>query len=160
VPGGRDARCAVDGEADVPAVLERRLSGIDADPNANLAFLGPLVRGEGALRLDGGLDRLPRTREDVEEGIALSVDLVTTVGSEHLAQHSLVFRKRLAVALAKLTLQPRRSFDISEEEGDRAARGLVHARSKSYAAACLRQIQEAFTDFAYRWRKRPATPQS
>jgi hypothetical protein len=53
------------------------------------------------------------------------------VGAERLPQQPLVLGERLAVALTQLALEPSRSLDVSEEEGDCAARKLSHCHQLS-----------------------------
>ena len=61
-------------------------------------------------------------RESDEEGVALRVDLDAAVAPECLAQNAAVFSERLRIAIAELLHQPRRAFDVGEEERDRAGR--------------------------------------
>src|SRR4029450_2442487 len=70
-----EARCRVDGEADVAGLRQRRVAAVDADPNSYLQPVGPFAGGEVALdghrRLDGGAGAL----EDREELVGARVDL-------------------------------------------------------------------------------------
>jgi len=60
------------------------------------------VRSERALRRSGRIRGVAGPREDIEEGVSLSIDLLAAVGGERLAQDPLVFRQDLAVAVAEL----------------------------------------------------------
>jgi hypothetical protein len=78
------------------------------------------------LALAGGLDRLGRRRERVEEGVPLRVDLHAASLREGLPQHPPVLGERLVVPLrAQLVQQARGTLDVGEEEGDGAGRKLV-----------------------------------
>ena len=102
----RDARRAVHGEADVATALERGLARAEAHANADLSVLRPRVFRERALRVDRSIDSGLRAREDVEERVALGVELVASLGRERRSHDRLVLRESLAVALAELTLEP------------------------------------------------------
>lgn len=77
------------------------------------------MRLELTLHLRRGCHSVARARKDDEEGIALRVDLVALVPLEGLAQEPLVLSENLAVALAKLALEPRRSLDVRKQERNR-----------------------------------------
>jgi hypothetical protein len=62
-----------------------------------------------------------RAAENVEEGISLRVNLDAAVGTERIAQETVVLGQGLGVALGtELVQEPGRALDVSEEEGDRA----------------------------------------
>src|SRR3954451_21740670 len=82
VAGRHHARTLMDGEADVPAADRRRLSGVQADPHADLVVVRPVVPGECLLRRDRRLCSVLRRGEGDEEGVALSVDLDALVARE------------------------------------------------------------------------------
>jgi hypothetical protein len=71
-----------------------------------------------------GLDRpaccVARPREREEERVALRVDLGPARLAERLADEPPVVARDLGVAVAQLLQQPRRAFDVGEDEGDRA----------------------------------------
>jgi hypothetical protein len=78
------------------------------------------------LALVGGVDRLGSRRERVKEGVPLCVDLHAAVPGERPPQQPPVLGERLLVRLrAQLVQQARRTLDVGEQEGDRAARKLV-----------------------------------
>ncbi len=85
------------------------------------------MREQGELAFDGSEERVSRTRERDEERVALRVDLVSAVSGEGGAEQSLMVRKHAAVPLAELLDEPRRPFDVGEEEGDGAGGRLRHA---------------------------------
>ena len=60
----------------------------------------------------GGRHCLDRIREDVQERVALRVDLNASVRAKSTAQETTVFRQRVDVAgLAEFLDQPRRTLD-------------------------------------------------
>jgi hypothetical protein len=78
------------------------------------------------LALAGGLDRLGRRRERIEEGVPLCVDLDAAAPHERPPQQPPVLGERLVVRLrAQLVQQARGTLDVGEEEGDGAGRKLV-----------------------------------
>jgi hypothetical protein len=78
------------------------------------------------LRGHGGGNRVPCARERNEERIALRVDLVTVELFDRLAEQPRVRRQNVVVPVAELLQQPRRPFDIREEERDRSGWPLSH----------------------------------
>jgi hypothetical protein len=116
-----DPRRTVDVVADVGAVGQDSLAGVDADPDADSSVLVPLRGGEGALGVRGSRDGGPRSLEDDEERIALGADLDAATRRESATEQPAVPFEDLAVprgpdGLAKL----RRAFDVGEQEGDGA----------------------------------------
>jgi hypothetical protein len=79
------------------------------------------VRRELALGRDRAGDRVLRTREGEEEGVALRVDLLPAGLSEPVAQDSPVVAVDLAVPVAELLEKACRPFDVREEERDGSA---------------------------------------
>ena len=78
------------------------------------------------MALAGGLDRLGRGRERIEERVPLRVDLDAAAPRERLPQQPPVLGERLVVRLrAQLVQQARRTLDVGEEQGDAAGRKLV-----------------------------------
>ncbi len=78
------------------------------------------MRQQGELALDRGEKRLSGTCKRNEERVALRVDLVTAVGGEGRAQKALMIGQHASVAVTQLLDEPRRPFDVAEEEGDSA----------------------------------------
>ena len=82
-----DPRRPVYVHADVPRSVQNRLSRMDADPYSNRA--GRLeLRGRRA----SGSHRLARSREGVEEGVALIVDLVSVEAAERITNDPMMRR--------------------------------------------------------------------
>ena len=121
-----DARRPVDADAHVALVPDDGLAGVQADADADLAAVGPIMGREGALDRDGGAQRRARAREREEEGVALRVDLATVTSRHGLADDLPVLLEKLGVAVAKTLKQPCRALDVGEEEGDGPARELDH----------------------------------
>ena len=81
VPGGADARAAVDAEADVAAAAQRRLARVDSHAHPNRVPSGHACAGEPALAAIAADDRIARSRKGDEERVALGVDLVAAVSA-------------------------------------------------------------------------------
>ena len=88
------------------------------------------TRSEGRRQTAGDRECGPRGRKGKEEGVSLGVDLDPTLGGADIADHSAMLGQSRGVALrAELVQQLRRTFDVGEEEGDRAGWKVVsHAR--------------------------------
>jgi hypothetical protein len=97
-----------------------RLSRVQAHPYAHGGFVAPLVPSQRALRSNCAADRITRSCEGEEERIALSVDLATARAAEMLAEEPARIVQHLAVPVAEVAHQLRRSFDVGEQEGHRA----------------------------------------
>ena len=141
VAGRADPRGAMDVQADVVIVSDLGLAGVDADPHADVDTLGPALGRQRPLRAHRGGDRVARPREGDEERIALGVDLAPVVLGERRPQQALVLGEHLGVAAAQPRQQPRRAFDVAEQERDGAGRKLRdtpatpnHGRLSSLAA--------------------------
>ena len=126
VAGRADARGADDVEPEVALVADRRLAGVQAHPDADLAALRPLVCRERALGRHRPGDCVPRARERVEERVALGVDLGATLVAEALAEQQPVVADDVAVGVAELLEQPRRALDVGEEKRDGASGKRCH----------------------------------
>jgi hypothetical protein len=87
---------------------------------------------ERPLGVGGGLSGGACAREDVEERVALGVDLFAPVARERLAQDAPMLGEDLAVAIAELLEQLGRAFDVREQEGDRAAVELSRVASPAF----------------------------
>jgi len=90
VPGGANAGGAVNPEADVALLADRWLASVNAHAHAELCALGPALLRKAVLGFDGRGDRVRRAWKGDEEGVALRVDLPSTVLVECLPQDSLV----------------------------------------------------------------------
>jgi hypothetical protein len=78
--------------------------------------------GERFARRRRRSQRVGRLRERDEERITSCLHLDATVPCERLAQRATVLGKHLDILVAELLQQPRRTFDVREQEGDRARR--------------------------------------
>ena len=139
VAGRADPRRPVHPDSDVALTAELRLAGVQAHPDPALSAVGPGVRRKVALRADRGGKRVLRRPEGDEEGVALRVDFAPLMGGERGPQNPLMLGKQLAVpAAAQLFEQPRRPFDVCEQEGDGAAvqlrRGAGHPAREGRAS--------------------------
>jgi hypothetical protein len=108
------------------AARDDRLAGVHADPDAHLAVLRPLVLGKGPLRLGRSERGIACTREDVEERVALRVDLLAAVGAECSAYQPAVLGADVGPALAERACEPSGSLDVREDEGDRSTPQVGH----------------------------------
>src|SRR5439155_17263909 len=87
----------------VPAFVgEDGLAGVQPHADAEVGVRGPVVRGERALPVGCRRGGVAGAREDVEERVALRVDLLATVGGERLSEQPLVLAEDAAVAVAEL----------------------------------------------------------
>ena len=114
----------MDVDADVALVGDLRLPGVDPHANADRAAPERLAGG------GRGRDRVGGSRERDEEGVALGVDLDAVVPGERSSQRGAVLGEEIGVPGAVLLEEPRRAFDVREEEGDGSGRqlGPRHAR--------------------------------
>ena len=113
-----DASGAMHAEAVVALVGRARLGGVYAHPDTYVARFRPLVRREGALRVDRRLRGLVRTPEGKEERVALVVDLLARVILRRRPKDSPMLGQELAVPCTQPLQELRRSLYVSEEEGD------------------------------------------
>ena len=123
-----DARGLVDGEADVAVAACDRLAGVQAHSHLHLVAREPRLGGKCGLRRGGSRDGGTRAAEDGEEGIALAVDLDSAGRPKGLLEQAVVGRQELRVAVAaELLQQPRRAFDVREQESDGAGWELLRS---------------------------------
>jgi hypothetical protein len=83
---GADARGPVQIDADVPLDCSRRLAAVDPHAYSQWHVLRPCVAGERALRGHRRRDGVPGGRKGREVGVALVVDLLTSVTGDRLPQ--------------------------------------------------------------------------
>ena len=129
VPGGGDARRAVDVDPDVALLGYDRLARVEPHAHADRPA------AERCLPIGGGRDRVGGARERDEERVALRVHLDAAVPRKGLPQHTTVLAQQLRVALAVLVQQPRRALDVREEERH-CPRGEVPWHARSIVDAC------------------------
>ena len=96
VAGGRDARGAMDVEADVAVGARVGLSGVQAHAHAHRWPSGQGSAARASWPRCGGGDRIGGAREGDEEGVALGSDL--DAGAEGVAEQRLVPLEHVAVA--------------------------------------------------------------
>ena len=126
-----DSRAAVDVDPDVAFRRHRRRARVHSHPD------GDRAGGERRLSLAGGGESAARGWKSDEERVALRVDLDPAVRGERIPERAAVLGERLGVRLRPERVeQPRRAFDVREEERHRASRERgVHARSIALAVA-------------------------
>jgi hypothetical protein len=127
MPGSHHPGSVVDIQTDVVAVDETRLPRVDPDPHRNPISVRPGICCERLLPLRSSDDRLLRRGERDEERIPCRVDLIAAVSLKHLPQQPMMNREEIRVTLTGARKQPRRSFDIREQQGDGAFRCSGHA---------------------------------
>src|SRR5829696_6661075 len=93
--------------------------------DAHGRFRRPSVCAERALRGDRAAHGVAGAHEREEECVALGVDLATTGAAELLAQDPAVLVQHIAIRIAEIATQLRRSFDVGEQERDRPRRQLT-----------------------------------
>ncbi|SRR6266540_5641478 len=113
----------VDVPADVPLVPEKRRPRVQTHTHLNRAG----GKRYGHLSRRGHCAR--RGREGKEERIALHVDLHAVVAGTGLSYEAAMLSQCLPITLGtEILKQPRRTFDVSEEEGDRSERKIASHR--------------------------------
>jgi hypothetical protein len=125
--GSTNPSRTVDTDADVTLSARLGLSAVQAHPDPDLGAIWPMAHRQLSLRRRRRRDRIPRRTKGGEEGIALSVDDLTTMSGEGSSQDLSVFSEDVLVSVApKLLEQARRALDVSEQEGDRPGREPGH----------------------------------
>ena len=136
---GSDARGAMDVDAHIALIGQQRLARMQAHADTERARL---ERGATGSR---GSERVRGFRECDKESVSLRVDLDATVTLERFAQPAAMPGERLGVAVAELLEQPRRAFDVREEECDGAARQIAHDHmmpaGRGIATACVQLVR-------------------
>ena len=120
VPDAPDPCREMDVDPDVALAGRDGRSRVDADPHAHGPRLEPLAS------LARRRERLVRRAEDVEERVALRVDLRAAVPLERLPQDAPVLAEHGRVAVAELVQELGRALDVGEEEGQPAVGQLAH----------------------------------
>ena len=135
---------AVDGHAHVAAVLQQRLAGVQAHPDARLNPLGPVVLRERLLRGDRPRHGVGGGPENDEERVALRVDLDAPVLREDGPKEAVVRGEHLAVALTPERRQEARgALHVREQERDGPGRQLGHASILRHGAAAYKTLGRA-----------------
>ena len=119
VSGGRDAGAPVDVEADQAGRCLGRLAGMDAHPDADRLTVGPWVRPERPLHLDGRGHARAGRGEHREERVALGIDLPAAVRGQPGTDQPVVRGEDLRVGIAQALQQRRRALDVGEEKSER-----------------------------------------
>jgi hypothetical protein len=113
--------------AHVPLVAETRLTGVQANPNADRPG------GDRGCHLGSRSERSGRVREREEEGVSLRVDLESSLRHAGPTYDPPVLGERFVVRLVSdLREKLGRAFDIGEEEGDSPG-GEIAAHERSPA---------------------------
>jgi hypothetical protein len=86
----------VDVDADVVAVREERIAGVDPHPNTNRRLLEP------TLSLPGARDGVGSLLEDDEEAVTVRADLKPAVAPDRVSDDSPVLLEGVGVAVAEL----------------------------------------------------------
>ena len=141
--GGHDPSGVVHVQADVRALHQLRLAGMDADANRDLTVLRPCVRGERLLRAGGCRDRVANGGEGDEERISLRVDLVPVLGVKCLAKQAPVHCEQVGVGVTGALQQLRRSLDVREQERDCARRRRRHRASIAHGLDTRSGVDES-----------------
>src|SRR5207245_2116327 len=94
---GADARSQMEAEAEVALLLHPGLAGVETHADAELGAVGPLVRGERALRLRRRGHPVAGAAEDDEEGVALGAHLLPAVLGERSAHELTVLGQSLRI---------------------------------------------------------------
>jgi hypothetical protein len=97
------------------------LSGVDSHAYADFVEFG-----NGPLRVHDSRDGIVGALEGQEEAISLRFDLDTSVAFDGFTNTAPVLLQHVAVPIAELLQQTRRSLDVREDQCDGAARELRH----------------------------------
>ena len=134
VPGRHDPRRPMHIHPHVLRRHRQRLPGMHTHPHPQPTLVRPLHRRQALLRLTRGRDRLTRSLERNQEGIALFVDLIAAMPRERLTQHPPMQRKHLREPLRTQPLQQqRRPLHIREQQRHRPRR--LHHHQATIARA-------------------------
>jgi hypothetical protein len=109
-------------ETDVALVGQLWLAGVKAHPQAYRSV------GQRTTGFVCGGNRGAGAGESDEEGVPLGVDFDAVVACDRCADEAPVFGESSGILVAELLEQARRALDVGEEEGDRAARQLLHVQ--------------------------------
>ena len=85
--GRGDTRSPMHVHADIAAVAQLGLAGVQAHPHTYFHARGPVLSGKRPLPLDSGAQGIVRPREGQEERIALNVHDLPAVGGADVLQH-------------------------------------------------------------------------
>ena len=99
-------RCTIHRQPDVTIPPDHRFAGVHSHPHSKLGPLRPRMSCEPSLTFDGRLNRVFRTAECDEKGIALRVDLLTVRLGERGAQDRLVGVENVTIRFPKLLQEP------------------------------------------------------
>src|SRR5262249_26771818 len=121
-----DPRGAVDVDSEVALRANRRLAGVNADPDANLDAVWPAVVHERLLCRNGGRDRAAGVLEDEKELVASAVHLMAVLGVDCLADEPPVIVEDTLVRVAQSLDEAGRRLHIREDQRDRSMRKFRH----------------------------------
>ena len=116
-------------DSEIPIVAQSRLPGVQAHPHFHLFAVRPHVRRERALDSDRSRGRRTRAGKRREQLIAARVDLASTCSDDRVTHNPSLILEHRTVALSEPLQQPRRSFYVREEKGDRPIREVEHRSS-------------------------------
>ena len=119
VADGRHPGRPVNAETDQAGVGPRRLTGMNAHPDADPLARWPRVGEERPLHLDRRGDAGTRRREHGEERITLGIHLLAAVRGEARPDQPVMIAKHLRVPVTQAHQQRGGALDISEEKGER-----------------------------------------
>ena len=120
----RDASGSIDLDAFVSRAGCGGLAGVQAHPNPDGRALGPVVRGESPLALDGGGERVLWACEYREEGVTFRPDLSATVFAVRIAEDRALRLQEVGIVRPQCGGQLRRPLDVAEQEGHSSGRQL------------------------------------
>ena len=110
----------MDVRPDVLAIdIEEPVAAVEAHPDAERDVVRPRLGGQAALGVDGRPDRIRGAPEDGDEGVTLGLFLVAVGGGDRGPdQLAMAGQEGRPAVAAELLGEPRRSFDVGEQEGD------------------------------------------
>jgi hypothetical protein len=104
---------------------------MQAHPNPNDEALGPTMGCERPLRVCSRGNAVRRSPGAEEERVALRVHFLAAVRGCRSAEQPIMLCPDLRIPVAEFAEQPRRAFDVREQEGDGAAQTLSHGSAES-----------------------------
>ena len=115
---GHQPRGSVHGRPVIVAVAQLGLPGEQAHADAQLADLTPLGSLELELRVERGVERVTGAREDRVHAVARRLHDIALMQRDGITQDRVVTRERVVHRVGMLFPEPRRTFEVGEEEGD------------------------------------------
>src|SRR6516225_2262407 len=119
-----------------------RVASVNTDPNPDRRTGWPLMARQGPLDLKRAQHSLLRASERNEKRVPLRVHLMATLVRDGGADQLPVLSQDPRVAFPQRLDQPRRTFDVAEQEGDYPTRKPAHAAASRQATSTHRHERQ------------------